>query len=297
MILFDPTSDPRDIPFDRTFGDPSLPPFVLYADVASPLFKDFHHKLSALARDGQISYRVRYRPPQHWSSRPLSLSGYGVELALKRTDYIVIDDRDAEGKEEGDVKVGAEKEGQEDDSLNDLKPLSSSEVAKLGVNTASYVMDSDDPLETLLKVLQDFPKYSSRIAAHRTSDELVDEVANNRRGLFPPGFNGLWINGGQVDARQTDVFSLVDQLRRERRLIEKFREVGFSANETVNILSHPSIVAALAEDTPPRYDYRDDIEGGNVIIWMNDLEKDSRYGEWTTEVDGVSIKHHFSQSV
>ena len=84
--------DPRELPFDRVLGDTSSTSAVLYADISSPMFKEFHQTLSTLAKEGEVSYRVRYRPPQHWSSRPLFVSGYGVELALKRTDYIVIDE-------------------------------------------------------------------------------------------------------------------------------------------------------------------------------------------------------------
>ncbi|BDD59984.1 hypothetical protein MPDQ_002268 [Monascus purpureus] len=278
--------DPRELPFDRIFGDLSSPPAVLYADVASPMFKEFHQSLSALAKEGFVSYRVRYRPPQHWSPRPLFVAGYGVELALKRTDYIVIDDRDAEQRDKKDSKADAdENSAAQDDSLDDLKPLSSSEVSRLGLNTAGYVMDSKDPLEALLKVTQDFPKYSPRIAAHNTSALLLKEIRFNRANMFPPGFNILWINGAQVDPRRTDAFSLVDQLRRERRLVEKFKDLGLYAKEAVSFLSHRSIGLAQANDALPRYDYRDDTEGGNVIIWLNDLEKDTRYESWPSDLD------------
>ncbi|KAI9929252.1 hypothetical protein ASPWEDRAFT_105616 [Aspergillus wentii DTO 134E9] len=272
--------DPRELPFDRVLGDVSLPPAILYADVASPMFNEFHQTLSALAKEGQISYRVRYRPPQHWSSRPLFVSGYGVELALKRTDYIVIDDRAAEERDSQESKSS-------EDALDDLKPLSSSEVSRLGVNTASYVMDSADPLDTLVKVSQDFPKYSSRVAAHNATPELLEDIRSNRGRMIPPGVNVMWINGVQMDARKIDAFSLLDHLRRERKLIEKFRNIGFSAQEAVEILSHRFLGEALANDEPARYNYRDDIEGGGVIIWMNNLEKDEKYQNYPRELAAI----------
>lgn len=281
--------DPRELPFDRVLGDTSSPPAVLYADLASPMFKEFHQLLSALAKEGQISYRVRYRPPQHWSSRPLFVSGYGVELALKRTDYIVIDDRDAEqrGEQGSHYDTSAAAEWKED-SPDDLRPLSSSEVARLGFNTVSYVADSDDPLETLVKLSEDFPKYSSRVAAHNATASLMKEIRSNRGRMLPAGVNVMWINGVQVDPREMDAFSLLDQLRRERRLIEKFRGIGLSAQETVNLLSHRFIGDALANDEPARFNYQDEIEGGRVIIWLNDLEKDSKYKSWPSDLMTVS---------
>ncbi|PYH97017.1 UDP-glucose:glyco protein glucosyltransferase [Aspergillus ellipticus CBS 707.79] len=279
------SDDPRELPFDRIFGDTSLPPAILYADFASPMFKDFHQSLSALAKEGQISYRVRYRPPQHWRSRPLFVSGYGVELALKRTDYIVIDDRVAEQR--GADKGGSKKsDDAESDDLDDLRPLSSSEVSKLGLNAASYVLGSDDPFGTLLKISQDFPKYSARIAAHDISEELLQDIKASRLRMLPPGLNALWINGIQIDPRQVDAFTLLDQIRRERKLIEKFRNLGLSAKEAVELLSHQILGQALVQDGPQRYNYRDEIEGGGVIMWLNDLEKDNRYESWSSELAG-----------
>lgn len=249
------------------------------------MFRDFHHTLSALAKEGQISYRVRYRPPQHWSHRPLFVSGYGVELALKRTDYIVIDDRAAEQQ----ASNNAEPIDTDGDAPDDLRPLSSSEVARLSINAVSYVMDSDDPLKTLVKLSQDFPKYSARVAAHNATDELLQDIRSTRMQMLPAGINVMWINGVQIDSRQIDAFSLLDHLRRERRLIEKFRDIGVSAQEAVSLLSHEFLGEALAQDTPQRYNYLDDIEGGRVLIWLHDLEKDARYESWPEELEAVSI--------
>ncbi|OQE46616.1 hypothetical protein PENCOP_c001G06204 [Penicillium coprophilum] len=273
--------DPRELPFDRVLGDASLPPAVLYADVGSPMFRDFHETLSDMAKQGQISYRVRYRPPQHWVSRPLFVSGYGVELALKRTDYIVIDDRDAEQLEEKSAKsLPTDPDETKEDAPDDLQPLASSEVTRLGLNSASYVMDNTDPLGTLIKMSQNFPKYSSIVAVHNSTGEMAQEIRHNRSKMFPGGFNAMWINGVQMDTQQIDAFSLLEHLRRERKLIEKFRGLGLSANDVVKLLSHRLLTEAEAGAEEQRYDYRDDLEGNQVIIWMNNLEKDSRYESW-----------------
>lgn len=241
-----------------------------------------------MAKQGQISYRVRYRPPQHWTSRPLFVSGYGVELALKRTDYIVIDDRDAEQRDESAKdSQAADPEELKEDAPDDLRPLSSSEVSRLGLNSAAYVMDSEDPLNTLLKLSQNFPKYSSAVAAHNATAELRKEIRANRARLISPGYNVMWINGVQIDSRQIDAFSLLDHLRRERRLIEKFQDLGLSAQEAVKLLSHPVLAEAHTDADVQRYNYRDNLEGSDVIIWMNNLEKDSRYESWPSNLESV----------
>ncbi|KAJ5552181.1 hypothetical protein N7494_001559 [Penicillium frequentans] len=272
--------DPRELPFDRVFGDASLPPAVLYADISAPMFKKFHETLTDMAKEGQISYRVRYRPPQHSVPRPLFVPGYGVELALKRTDYIVIDDRDAELRADSEDKLADSLEELKEESPDDLRPLSASEVSRLGWNTAAYVMGSENPLDTLIKLSQNFPKYSSVVAAHNATVPLKKEVRANRARMIPSGGNLMWINGVQIDQRQIDAFSLLDHLRGERQLIEKFRGLGLSAQDAVKLLSHPLLAESHADDDSQRYDYRDELEGGEVIIWLNNLEKDSRYQEW-----------------
>jgi UDP-glucose:glycoprotein glucosyltransferase len=48
-----------------------------------------------LVDNEEVEYVLRYKPPRG-SRNSLHLAGYGVELALKKTDYIVIDDREVE---------------------------------------------------------------------------------------------------------------------------------------------------------------------------------------------------------
>jgi UDP-glucose:glycoprotein glucosyltransferase len=76
-------------------ADASDPFTILYADVYDPEFAAFREYLDTLSNDHGLKYSLRYRPPvKGGKESPLTLSGYGVELALKNTDYIVIDDRD-----------------------------------------------------------------------------------------------------------------------------------------------------------------------------------------------------------
>lgn len=219
------------------------------------------------------------------------VNGYGVELALKRTDYIVIDDRAAEADSLGiDTSVEeAEAVLIDDDELSDLKPLSSTELLGLGLKTSSFVMESENPLEALLKVSQDFPKYSSSIAKQNASAEFVAEHRKNREIFLPPGYNVIWMNGMQVEARQMDAFALLDQLRRERSIVGSLRKLGFTGLEAVQILSHPAIAESKAGGELQRYDYRDVMEGGKVIIWLNNIEKDKRYAGWPAHASAVSL--------
>ncbi|KAI4193853.1 MAG: hypothetical protein LQ346_003820, partial [Caloplaca aetnensis] len=273
---------PEILPFDRVLGETagqSGPPSVLYADITSPLFGQFHQTISSTARDGQTSYRVRYRPSATTTRHPLTVNGYGVELALKRTDYIVIDDR-GDDKNEEEPETSDTEVVLESKELADLKPLSSTELRGLGLKTASFVMSSDDPFDTLIKLSQDFPKHSSAITKGNVSMGLLTEHRANREVLLPAGYNVIWMNGMQVEAREMDAFALLERMRRERRLVDSLRDVGFSGLEAVQLLSHPSIAESKVGGEEQRYDYRDFHEGEQVIIWLNDIEKDKRYQDW-----------------
>ena len=219
------------------------------------------------------------------------MSGYGVELALKRTDYIVIDDRgktsDDETGKGGNAALDSVSSQMED--LADLKPLSASELLGLGLKASSFVMASDDPFNTLLKVSQDFPKHSSTIAKLNISDDFMTEHARNREMFLPAGFNMIWMNGMQVEARQMDAFSLIEQLRRERRLIGSLKDSGLSAPESISLISHSAIAESKTTSESQRYDYRDELEGGQVIMWLNDIEKDKRYQDWPTQSSAVGF--------
>ncbi|EXJ73532.1 uncharacterized protein A1O5_03293 [Cladophialophora psammophila CBS 110553] len=273
-----------DLPFDRVLGASSDgPPSILYADITHPLFGQFHSVVSQTARQGKSTYRVRYRPSGLVSSRPIHVAGYGVELVLKRTDYIVIDDRDAQ-KLEDTTPDQLSLDNVQDGELNDLKPLTTSEVANLGVNAASFIVSSSSPLDTLMQVTSDFPRYSSLLAAANASREFILEHRANRERFLPSGYNVLWINGVQIEPRQINAYSLLDHLRRERRIIAELKDLGLTSSEAISLLSSEIIAEAQAHETPQRFDWRDDPETDKVLMWLNDLEQDKRYAGWPSSL-------------
>ncbi|KAI1080300.1 glycosyltransferase family 24 protein [Whalleya microplaca] len=269
----------RSLPFDRSLGVGSET--ILYADITKPEFGAFHKAVSDLARKGEVSYRLRYRIDQRGELEPLPVSGYGVELQLKRTDYIVIDDREAEAKESTAPKSApAEVVLDGEEEVTDLKPLSSSELSSLGLKAGSFIMQSEDPFQTLIKLTQDFPKFSTSVAVHNASDTFVAEHRQNRAQRIPAGINILWMNGVQLIERQIDPYTLVDSIRRERKLIRGVTDLGLSGKEAVSLLGHHEVTSAKSDDEPRRFDWRDEIEDGRVIIWLNNIEKDKRYAEY-----------------
>ncbi|KAM0227630.1 hypothetical protein ACHAPO_011350 [Fusarium lateritium] len=272
------------LPFDRVLGLGK--DAVLYADPTHASFGPFHDTLSQAARQGGLSYRLRYRRSPGASNSSLPVSGYGVKLDLKRTDYIVIDDRES-GPETPKKSIMPDVDLDTDEEVADLKPLSSSELASLGLKTASFILKSDSPLDALVKSTQDFPKFSASIASHEITQGLVEEQEKNVAAGVPSGINFLWMNGVQLIERQIEPFTLIEMIRRERKLIDGVRELGFDGQQAVSLLGHSEIASSKADDEPPRFDWTDRLEDGKAVMWLNDLEKDARYQKFPGDLTAL----------
>ncbi|OAA49491.1 UDP-glucose:glycoprotein glucosyltransferase precursor [Metarhizium rileyi] len=262
------------LPFDRTLGVGRNA--ILYTDPTSEEFAEYHQSLSKAARALKISYRIRYRRSKSYSDRPLPISGYGVELALKKTDYIVMDDRQSsQSMNQKIMDQASVLDGTED--MADLKPLSTSELSTIGMKAASFVQESKNPFDTLVKITQDFPRFASSLASQTISKSFAAGYKQNQAQMVRGGINFLWINGAQLIERQIQPFALVNMLRNERKLVDGIRDLGFDGEQAISLLSHKAVSAASEDNEPLRYDWTDKLEAGHVIIWLNDLETDDRY--------------------
>lgn len=260
---------------------------VLFADPTSESFGAFHKTLAEAAHKGELRYKLRYRRSIAAPSEPLPVSGYGVEFALKRTDYIVIDDREA-SQDGSQQLLTADAVLDEKEEITDLKPLSTSELADLGLKAASFIVQNDQPFDTLIKLTQDLPKFSSAISSYEVSQDFMTEHKNNREIAAPGGINYLWMNGVQLIERQIEPFTLVEMIRRERKLLSGVRNLGFSGKQAVSLLGHKEVATVKAQDKSHRFDWTDREEEGRVIIWLNDLENDERYATYPSSLRAVS---------
>lgn len=273
------------LPFDRSIGVGKGA--VLYADPTSPNFGKFHELLQRAAKAGELNYRVRYRRPLNVRNKPLLVSGFGVELALKRTDYIVIDDRASQHEGGAQKPLNTEAIFEEQEST-DIRPLSTSELETLGMKSSSFIQSSKSPFETLVKLMQDFPKFSASISAHNVSTSFSEEYQRGYLQRVPRGVNALWMNGLQLIERQIEPFSLVEMLRRERKLLDIVRNLGLDGVDAISLLGHEKVAASKSDTGEAiRYEWTDKLEDGRAIVWLNDLEKDTRYAQYPDELSSL----------
>ncbi|ORZ00818.1 UDP-glucose:Glyco protein glucosyltransferase-domain-containing protein [Syncephalastrum racemosum] len=276
------------LPFDRVLRTRvDAPTAILYTpNLSHPEFLRFHRYLSAQALEGQLAYIIRYAPSKSASpSPPLTLAGYGVELALKNTDYLVIDDREKEDQQEQDSTVKSKLAGlgkKISQTLFDtgapatIEPLASKEIKDLGLKAAKFIRKSKKPLNTLVQLSQDFPKY-----AHRVSELHLDESDQNTfNSIIAQGENSMWINGLPLDSTEVEAFSLVRILRQEADRIAGYERLGLNSRQAIDVMTHPALAGDHTDESVKDiYDVRSEL-----VEWWNDLEKDKRYKGWSSNI-------------
>lgn len=74
--------------------------------------------------------------------------------------------------------------------------------------------------------------------------------------------------------------SLLRVLRKERQVVDALTSLGIAPHEALDVLTHPSLTAAQGSSgvLDGLFDASDRPEGGDVIIWWNNLETDTRQG-------------------
>jgi UDP-glucose:glycoprotein glucosyltransferase len=294
------------LPTDRSLGENSNAPIaILYADLETDSFSKFHSHLSASALEGKIQYIVRYKPPKDLESRPKeNLAGYGLELALKRTDYLVIDDRDGSVKDKDDVSTDendlegedepeTDKKLKKDDNVlseDAEKSVSKAKLPTLGYRAANYIMNHKNPFEALVNVSLDFPKYSGAISELQPERSVFKDVKQNAmNGLINPGQNSILVNGAPAFSVDDSVFTLLDLLDRERGFIRDLTELGLDES-TASDLINKNVLADASVNAVNRYDYR-----SNGLIWLNDIETDEQYKNWPDDVQIYLDRDHPGQ--
>ena len=222
------------LPFDRhSSPSPSDHSAIFYLDPTSSSSGQLLGYLSEYSSSyPTFGFTVRYKPSKNRKSGTrTSLSGWGVELALKNTDYLVVDDRASSSPvHKADAGVKGSTSGDffsevlgDDPWSEHSTPLSKDELKgehegsrcrceqklmpDIGLKAASLILSSDDHLRALKHLSQDFPKYSAALARKVEVSSSVKAKANDllASGPFPPAF---YVNGKSFSGN-LDAFSYV----------------------------------------------------------------------------------------
>uniref|UniRef100_A0A8C1FQH2 UDP-glucose ceramide glucosyltransferase-like 1 n=1 Tax=Cyprinus carpio carpio TaxID=630221 RepID=A0A8C1FQH2_CYPCA len=271
-----------------------LPVAVLYAEIGTKEFNTFHKVLSERAQDGKLIYVLRHFEQKN---EKMLLSGYGVELAIKSTEYKAVDDTQVKGIIQCQIafcvtEVKSHPELQEElgelrkhllESTNDMTPLKVWELQDLSFQAASLIMTVSkfDSLKLMQDLSQNFPSRARSLTRVAVNQDMKKEIEENQKRLsesmgIHPGDAGLFINGIHVDLDLHNPFSILDILRTEAKILQGLHNLGIRGSSISKFLHLPS--STTLEDG-----YALDIRHTS-IMWVNDIEKDSMYRHWPSSL-------------
>ncbi|KAJ6489844.1 glycosyltransferase family 24 protein [Mycena sanguinolenta] len=289
----------------RTLDRPSRTA-ILYASLASSNFRALHAYLLALADKPSSSVEYVFRHiPDHVERNNNVLSGYGVSLDLKKMDYLALDDRHA-GASGGAARQTTPDTDSELPNIDpvmalieaypepDLAPdsFSPEAIAALGIQTTQLIADSSDPLETLTLLSQNFPKYISPLSRRVVVNASLHAEIHANQLKAQPGASMFWLNGAVIQEKDVSPMGLLRLVKRERAVMESLAQsdLGLDRPEALHLLTHPAVSAVQGETGGALdgiFDASDRPEGGEVVVWWNDLEKDSRYANWSPSIHAI----------
>nr|XP_061798346.1 UDP-glucose:glycoprotein glucosyltransferase 1-like [Nerophis lumbriciformis] len=284
------------------------PVVILYAKLGSTDFHELHQAVVEKVAKGLAIYVLRHYVANP-STKKVSLSGYGVELAIKNQEYKAKDDTQVQGAEVNATMIRDNdpvdevqgflfgrlkklypelKEQLKElrkhlvESTNEMAPLKVWEMQDLSFQTAARILAAPavDALNVMKDLSQNFPTKARSITKTVVSNEIRKEIAENQKffkgtlGLHP-GDSALFINGLHIDLDSQDIFSVFEVLRSEARVMEGLRSL---------LIDTPYIHDILRLNVQPSdSDYAVDIRNP-AISWINNLETDHRYSSWPYNV-------------
>ncbi|XP_012736496.2 UDP-glucose:glycoprotein glucosyltransferase 1 isoform X1 [Fundulus heteroclitus] len=289
-------------------ANPDTPVVILYAELGKPDFQKFHQVLTSSVAEGSAVYVLR-----HYVAKPnenrVYLSGYGVELAIKSQEYKAKDDTQVQGAEVNATVIGENdpvdevqgflfgklktlypelKEQLKElrkhlvESTNEMAPLKVWQMQDLSFQTAARILAAPavDALNVMKDLSQNFPTKARSITKTVVNSEIRKEIEENQKFFkgtlgLQPGDSALFINGLHIDLDTQDIFSVLDVLRSEARVMEGLRSL---------LIETPYIHDILKLNVQPSdSDYAVDIRN-SAICWINNLETDHRYSSWPHNV-------------
>ncbi|KAJ1973687.1 killer toxin resistant protein, partial [Dimargaris xerosporica] len=257
---------PKRLPFDHIYGassgalaaDAAGPTAILYADIAHSAFMPVHQLLMQFATAQPATYIFRPRPPTTWSPQPLYLSGYGVNLRLKSTEYRVIDDEARQASTPSQTLVPSGEslppladpvdEASLDEAMPAVQALTKQQIRDLGLLSAQWVLNHTDSLQShssaldaLTRLTQDFPKYAHRLVPRTFNESLADGVFVLRSSRVQPG---IWLNGLPLRhsaIKPLEAFGLLASLRAEAQVIDGLLAAGLPLPTARQLLVAPDL--------------------------------------------------------
>lgn len=229
---------------------------IIYGEIGTPEFIELYDFCKKLADIGKMNFVVRHlalidSEESSNDKNRVSLAGYGVELAIKSTEYRAQDDTRVKGEDrnlgEGVLGVVEKPDEIEDlvfnelaqsnsvlkstnpqfheqilESIKQIPIMNSSDIADLSTQAVRLILTAppEKQLELMRDLSQNFPIVAKSLAGEKVDEKLRNELENNQM-LFARFLNlaptdaALFMNGMFFDVDALDMFALFEVVRNE----------------------------------------------------------------------------------
>ncbi|KAF2986505.1 hypothetical protein EK904_003769 [Melospiza melodia maxima] len=279
------------------------PVVILYAEMGTRDFVKFHKILSEKAQKEEIVYVLRHYV-QKPNSRKMYLSGYGVELAIKSTEYKAVDDTQIKGANETKEEEDEEEEEEESDiqgflfgklkrmhpdlknnlmefkkhlieTTNNMEPLKVWEMQDLSFQAATRIMSTPvyDALKVMKDIAQNFPIRARSLTRVPVDKKMQNEIEANQKHFhetlgIQPGEARLFLNGLNIDLDFQDPFSILETLKLEGKAMHGLHELGIKG-ETLSKFMRLHV-------HPTDNNYALDIRHSSIIVlFVDPIQEDA----------------------
>ncbi|XP_043227369.1 UDP-glucose:glycoprotein glucosyltransferase 1-like isoform X2 [Amphibalanus amphitrite] len=311
------TAGPETFSVDHRYGEQPAgrAAAVLYGRLGTESLCKLHTELKQLADERKVDYVLRPYSGASEGGSKVRLSGYGVELAIKSTEYKAQDDTKVREETSGD----AASQDQADDvegflfsrlrelhpelsanlsafqrhlvaSSADMAPLKVWQLQELSLQAAQRVAqaDLDEALRLMTGLAQNFPSVARSLIRTKVDKALKSEIKNNYNKIYQSlnldySDAALFVNGMFFDMDTMDVFTLFEHLREEQRVMEGLAKVGVPRAAFDEMLRLE--LSSSSEDFA--VDFRD-----TAVNWLNDIERDRQYSKWPSSVTEL-LRHTY----
>lgn len=279
---------------------------TLYGELGTKNYNEFHKLLKQESETKSIIKYVSRHYMNIRSNKKVRLSGYGVELHLKSTEYKSQDDsprKDNDEGAEGD-NIESEVEGFDFKELKsryphlshsldrlrgslmekneEIAPLKAWEFQELGLQAAERIasIQGEESLSILQFTAQNFPTQAKTLVHTPITEDFKAEMKHNievfarNLNLQPPD-SALFLNGMYFDAESLDVETLLEQLKKESSILDGLSKIGLRGSSATPILA----LDFATQSKEFAIDIRD-----SCVVWINDLENDKEYKRWGSSV-------------
>ena len=281
---------------------------ILYGNFGSKETNDILLFLKNQTINGSLKGFL-FRPwyPIKKGSFALYISGYGIELAIKSTEYLAKDDSNLQNNE--NIKFTKAQINEFMNGLNftlikfsfpsenvilekfqnhlydtELDVASSKQwqwndlgfqICQLILN--SYIEMREPALTNMIHIIQYFPVKSKNLHILSVSRELRHEIVHNQHIFAAIGIDHgesiFLLNGKRIP--DLDIFTFFELFTKELFLMSSIHASGISPDDIFNFLN-------LELNSSP-LDYALDVRDKS-IFFINDIEKDKEYALWTQNV-------------